>query len=153
MKFRRDAGLTAVELVVVIMVVGIGAAVTVPALLRGGRNDHLARCESNLRALWKADAAHRAKAGSAPSARGRAYWDAVAANEKDIRACSFPGHAPYRGPAADPGSLRPLDPIGADALDSHGPGEGGNVLLKTGEIRASRERDGLWKIAAEKLAP
>ena len=62
-------------------------------------------------------------------------------------------HGSYRGPATDPANLRPVDPIGADALDSHGPGEGGNVLLKNGEVRASRERDGLWKLSAERLAP
>ena len=153
MNSRRDRGLTAVELIVVIVVIGIGAAVTVPALLRSGRNDLMARCESNLRGLWNADANRRAKGGAAPAARGRAYWEAVSGDGKDLLTCPLPGHAPYRGPATDPGSLHPLDLMGADAPGSHGPGEGGNFLLKNGDVRACRERDPVWKLAAERLAP
>ena len=149
MRFRSDRGLTAVELVVVIMVVGIGAAVTVPALFRGGRNDQLARCEANLRELWKADVT---RPKGMPFEPGASYWGVIV-KDLDVLTCPLSNRARYRGPAADPARLRPLDPIGADAPDSHGPGEGGNVLLKTGEVRASRERDGLWKVAAEKLAP
>lgn len=149
MRERRDSGLTAVELVVVIMVLGIGAAVTVPAVLRGGRNDRLARCEANLRELWKADST---RPKGLPFEPGASYWGAVV-HDIDELACPLSNHARYRGPASNPATLRPADPIGADALDSHGPGEGGNVLLKNGEVRASRERDGLWKLAAERLAP
>src|SRR5262245_40448636 len=153
MKLRRDRGLTAVELIVVIVVVGIAAAVTVPALLRSGRNDLMARCESNLRTLGKMDAERRSKGESAPAARGHAYWEAVAGDRKDLLTCPLPGHAPYRAPAPDPASLRPIDLMGADAPGSHGPGEGGNILLKNGEVRAYRERDPMWKLAAERLAP
>jgi prepilin-type N-terminal cleavage/methylation domain-containing protein len=152
MKSRRDQGLTAVELIVVIVVAGIGAAVTVPALLRAGRNDRLATCESNLRALWKLDADLRAKGGALPSARGSAYWEKVAADSPNLATCPLSGLR-YRGPIADPGSLPPGAPVAADAPGAHGAKEGGNVLFKIGEIRAVRELDGVWKAAAEQLAP
>jgi prepilin-type N-terminal cleavage/methylation domain-containing protein len=146
---RRNSGLTAVELLVVIVVVGIGAAVTVPALLRGARNDRLARCEANLRALWKAHADASAKATPLP--RGNAYWASVS-TDPQLLTCPMSG-ARYRGPAADPATLPPQAPVGADAAGSHGDGEGGNILLKTGEVRAVRESDGLWRYAAENLVP
>ena len=146
-------GLTAVELIVVIIVVGIGAAVTVPAVLRAGRNERLAKCESNLRALWKLDADLRAKGGAPPTGRGSAYWAMLAAKNPDLVTCPVSGHAHYRGPAVDPGSLPPGAPMAADAPGAHGADEGGNVLFKVGEIRASRERDGAWQAAAEQLSP
>ena len=152
---RRDCGLTAVELVVVITVIGIAAAVTVPALLRTGRNDLLARCEANLKALREAEIAYRATGAAAPSERGGAYWERIAAAAKlklDVLVCPL-GHGRYRGPGVDPATLPSHFPICADAPGSHGPGEGGNVLLKTGEVRAIRERDSLWQFAAERLAP
>lgn len=153
MKVRGDRGLTAVELIVVIVVVGIGAAVTVPAMLRAGRNDRLAKCESNLRALWKLDADLRAKGGSIPTARGSAYWAKIAAEHPELTTCPVSGHTRYRGPAVEPGSLPPGAPMAADAPGAHGADEGGHVLFKIGEVRAVREADGLWKLAAEQLAP
>jgi prepilin-type N-terminal cleavage/methylation domain-containing protein len=152
MKTRRDCGLTAVELIVVIVVLGIGAAITVPALLRAGRNDRLARCESNLRALWQLDADLRAKGGAFPTGRGSAYWEKIAAENPGLATCPLSGIR-YRGPIADPGSLPPGAPMAADAPGAHGAAEGGNVLFKIGEVRAVRELDGLWKAAAEQLAP
>jgi prepilin-type N-terminal cleavage/methylation domain-containing protein len=154
MKFRQDRGLTAVELIVVIVVVGIGAAVTVPALLRGSRNDRLARCEANLKTLWKIDSDARAMGvtRTPPFPRGNAYWAAIATDPKDILTCPLSG-ARYRGPAADPATLLPQAPIAADAPGSHGEDEGGNVLLKMGEVRAVRESDGMWRYAGETLAP
>ena len=152
---RKDSGFTAVELIVVVIVVGIAAAVTLPAVLRGSRNERHARCESNLRALWKAESDYRAKHGALPAARGSAYWAAVLGPGADpgLLSCPLSRGARYRGPAADPGPLPPMAVIGADAPGSHGEGEGGYVLFKNGEVRACRGTDPLWKLAAERLAP
>jgi prepilin-type N-terminal cleavage/methylation domain-containing protein len=149
----RRQGLTAIELMVVIVVIGIAAAVTVPAVLRGNRNARLVTCESNLRALWKAEADARAK-GNPPPGRGGAYWASLISPEQaGLTVCPLSMHSHYRGPKADPASLPPIAPIGADAVGSHGPGQGGYVLLKNGEVRAVRETDKLWKDAALLLAP
>lgn len=147
---NRRCGLTAVELLVVIVVLGIGAAVAIPALLRGSRNDALFKCQARLKSLWDLDAAARAK-GQAPKGKGGAYWAELAPDEE--RRCPFSSRAPYRGPDGDPAMNTPATPVGADAPGSHGADEGGNVLMKSGEIRACRERDGLWKLASERLAP
>lgn len=150
MKPRQNRGLTAIELMVVIVVIGIAAAVTVPAILRGSRNDLLVRCESNLRALWKADADARAK-GHPPAGVGRAYWASLVPPERLV--CPLSGHSHYRGPKGDPSQLPPHAPIGADAPGSHGAGQGGYVLFKNGEVRAVRERDPLWQDAGQLLSP
>jgi prepilin-type N-terminal cleavage/methylation domain-containing protein len=150
---RRDRGLTAIELMVVIVVIGIAAAVTVPAILRGSRNDLLVRCESNLRALGRADADARAK-GHPPQGAGRAYWASLVQPEQAaMTVCPLSGHSHYRGPKGDFSQLPPNAPIGADAPGSHGAGQGGFVLLKSGEVRAVREGDRLWQDAAHLLGP
>ena len=149
---RRNQGLTAVELIVVIVVVGIGAAVTVPALLRAGRNDRLATCESNLKALWKLEADLRAKGVALPTARGSAYWEKLAADNPSLTTCPLSGLR-YRGPLADPGTLQPGAPMAADAPGSHGDGEGGNLLYKNGEVRAVRELDMQWTGLVGQLGP
>jgi prepilin-type N-terminal cleavage/methylation domain-containing protein len=155
MRPRGDRGFTAVEMIVVVIVVGIAAAVTLPALLRGSRNLLHARCESNLRALWKAESDYRAKNGATPAARGSAYWAAVLGPGADpgLLVCPLSKGARYRGPAADPTPLPPMAVIGSDAPGNHGEGEGGYILFKNGEVRACRETDALWKLAGERLVP
>ena len=147
---RSRAGFTAVEMLVVVVVVGIAAAVTIPAILRSGRNQQLVRCENNLRALYKAEAEARAK-GKLPTATGNAYWAALV-KKSELLTCPLSGAA-YRGPAADPSRLPPGAPIGGDAPGSHGAGEGGYFLLKSGEVRAFRERDPHWPEGARYRAP
>lgn len=155
MRDRRDRGFTAVELIVVIIVVGIAAAVTVPALLRGKRNDLLAKCQWNLKTLGESASADSTM-GPPTKERGGAYWETVARKAKlkpELLSCPLAPPFKYRGPVSDPATLPPLAPIGADAVGNHGEGEGGNVLLKNGEVRAVREEDPHWKMAAERLAP
>ncbi len=155
MRDRRDRGFTAVELLVVIIVVGIAAAVTVPALLRGKRNDLLAKCQSNLRTLGESAFVDQTM-GPPIKERGGGYWEAVARNtnlKTELLSCPLSPPSRYRGPATNPATLPPLAPFGADAVGSHGEGEGGNVLLKNGEVRAVREEDPHWKMAAERLTP
>ncbi len=149
---RRDRGFTAVELLVVIIVVGLGLALTVPALLRGSRNKRLATCESRLRALYDAETAFRARSGKGPPAKGSAYWAEILGPGADPEAltCPLSGRDRYRGPADDPTNLPPLAPIGGDRPGSHGAGEGGFLLLRNGEVRACLEAIPDW-IGAEKL--
>ncbi|HEY3226210.1 MAG TPA: type II secretion system protein [Planctomycetota bacterium] len=155
MRPGRDRGFTAVELLVVIIVLGLGLALTLPALLRGRRNDRLAKCESRLRALGEAESAFRARHGKVPTAKGSAYWAEILGPGADPEAmvCPLSGHDRYRGPAGDPSNLPPFAPIGGDRPGSHGAGEGGFLLVRNGEVRACLERDPDWIAAAERLAP
>src|SRR5262245_65434179 len=108
MKPRRDRGLTAIELTVVIIVVGISAAVTVPALLRGARNAVVVRCEARLKALWKLDSDRRTQGQPMPDAKGSAYWSALVGpgGDADSLACPLaPGRMPYGGPRSEPAHL------------------------------------------------
>jgi|ERR1043166_4005394 hypothetical protein len=59
-----------------------------------------------------------------------------------------PGGIDYRGPARPLPQMRPDEPIFADRPGNHGPGKGGNVILKTGAISACAENDSLWSAAA-----
>lgn len=55
----------------------------------------------------------------------------------------------YRGPALPLRQLTVADPMCADREGNHGPGRGGNVLLKDGTVREAAEGDALWARAAE----
>jgi hypothetical protein len=54
----------------------------------------------------------------------------------------------YRGPAASPRLLKADDAFLADRPGNHGPGQGGNVVLKDGRIISAKETDEAWAKAA-----
>lgn len=54
----------------------------------------------------------------------------------------------YRGPARPLREIGNGEPIAADRPGNHGPGKGGNVLLKTGQVYTVGDRDPLWAAAA-----
>ena len=65
--------------------------------------------------------------------------------------CPVKGRSPeidYRGPARPLPQMRPDEPILADRPGNHGPGMGGNVVLKTGAMRPCAEKDPMWAAAA-----
>jgi hypothetical protein len=55
----------------------------------------------------------------------------------------------YRGPARFLRELKNDDPMAADRVGNHGPGKGGNVLLKTGACHTVSENHVLWAAAAQ----
>jgi hypothetical protein len=55
----------------------------------------------------------------------------------------------YRGPARFLRELKNEEPMAADRLGNHGPGKGGNVLLKTGACYTVAENHALWAAAAQ----
>ena len=55
----------------------------------------------------------------------------------------------YRGPAKPFRDIRNDEPIAADRPGNHGPGKGGNVLLKTGQVHTVAENHPLWSAAAQ----
>src|SRR5262245_51598117 len=95
-------GFSAVELLVVVVVVGIAAAITLPAMLRSARNDRLAKCEANLRMLGQCDVVARSVPGGLPTVRGSKYWEKLAADTKlvpDVLTCPLSPQSRYRGPS------------------------------------------------------
>lgn len=54
----------------------------------------------------------------------------------------------YRGPALPLREIKTGEPMAADRPGNHGPGRGGNVLLKTGQVYTVPESHALWAAAA-----
>ena len=54
----------------------------------------------------------------------------------------------YRGPALPLREIKTGEPMAADRVGNHGPGRGGNVLLKTGQVYTVSESHALWVTAA-----
>ena len=54
----------------------------------------------------------------------------------------------YRGPALPLREIKNGEPIASDRVGNHGPGKGGNVLLKTGQVYTVSESHALWVAAA-----
>ena len=55
----------------------------------------------------------------------------------------------YRGPSRFLRELKNEEPMAADRPGNHGPGKGGNVLLKTGACHTVAENHALWAAAAQ----
>ena len=62
------------------------------------------------------------------------------------------GKVQYRGPVEDVNRVR-KGPVGADLMGAHGPGHGGNVLLRDGSVVTCPENDPLWIAASSKTGP
>jgi hypothetical protein len=54
----------------------------------------------------------------------------------------------YRGPALFLRELKNNEPMAADRPGNHGPGKGGNVLIRTGQVYTVPETHPLWAAAA-----
>jgi prepilin-type N-terminal cleavage/methylation domain-containing protein len=163
---RRSCGFTAVELLIVIIVLGLAASVAIPPILRGRRIDRIERCARNLQVLWEAQESYRKVRGRPPEERGSAYWLALTkppspplADGAEALVCPLAGETPrpgftsYRGPAGDAAKLGKKEMLGADLPDNHGPGEGGHILSVEGSVRAHRGHDAAWRAALERTAP
>jgi hypothetical protein len=55
-----------------------------------------------------------------------------------------PGKCSYRGPAFPLQMMEAKDPVSADKEGNHGPGRGGNVFTKTGDVIEVEESDPIW---------
>lgn len=147
-----ERGLTLVEVLVVAIVLVVVAALVFPALAQSSRRDRVARCAGNLQAL------HRAQSSAPPpgASLGSEYWLRLPVAPETLR-CPLVDRpdAPachYMGPRADPAGLNDRQPIGCDLEVNHSPNmkQGGNVLLKSGEVRTEKGDGGLWTDARAK---
>lgn len=123
-------------------------------------------CANNLKQLhtmmWNYAAMHR---GSFPRERGEDFWLSLSradpplfdTNVEGIFRCPVRGGAEpgidYRGPRFDMNELADGDVIGADKVGNHGEDQGGNVILKSGEVRIVDRTDLYWHAASFATRP
>ncbi len=158
-------------IIVTVIVVAVFGALLLPSI-HGHRSDHsLSRDCNNLKQLWTMQANYMVQFGGReklmPPDTGSEFWTRLTKTSPplidpslaDIYDCPIsPGlggidNCEYRGPASDVNAYGDDDPVAADIDGNHGPGEGGIVLRKSGDVMNYAATDTLWQAAAERTKP
>ena len=140
-------------MIVIVLVALLGASY---ASMR--RHADTEMCAVNLRTIYTSirSGDHPNSARWTEAGTGRAFlanhprWPTHEARLLDLN-CPVKGPSPeidYRGPARPLPDMRSDEPILADRPGNHGPGKGGTVVLKTGQIFQCAEQDALWAASA-----
>ena len=155
-----------------VMVIGLLAALLLPAISRATRNARVTNCSNNLSQLWKMQANYMVQHGGSHKLlsleRGGRFWTRLSDPDimlidnsiSDIYQCPLQGSpnaggTDYRGPSSNVNKYRDGDPVGADQIYNHSDdgSEGGNVLRKSGDVQTAGPDDALWKAAGRLTIP
>ena len=140
------------EVLVVIVIICILAALVIPAISKAQRNARVIGCLSNLKHLWTMQNNYMVVFGGErqlyPTETGGDFWlkmkntdpPLIDSTVLDIFVCGLTGTiaggvtTDYRGPASNVNNFGDGDPVGADKIGNHGPDSGGNLLRKSGDV-------------------
>ena len=130
-----------------VFVLGILAALLMPAIARATERAKVTACANNLRSLWMLQQTYASQFGGRekdyPAETGSAFWlklsettpPLVDPTERDVFLCPCKeggNRCDYQGPRQSVKSLKPGDAVGADQAGNHK--QGGNVLRKDGSV-------------------
>ena len=164
----RNQGLTLLEVLVVIVLIGILAALLLPSIHVHGHPNRKIACANNLRQLYTLGTVYASTHhGEWPTATGENLWLSFT---KMVPPLIEPEHASllhcdladdelgtdetnYRGPLLPWKKLTGGDVLAADREGNHGDGESINVLFKEGTVLEATPGDSLWKKCREVLGP